>query len=116
MCADSIGTRFYSGVGGQLDFVRGASLSKNRMIFIALPSTASTVSRIVTTLKTGAGVTTTRNDVHYIVTEYRVADLFGQTINDRVYALINISHPKFRDELMSFARDQNWIPTVHSMA
>lgn len=118
VCADSIGTRFYSGVGGQLDFVRGAARSKDGLTFIALPSTAKggTVSRIVPTLKIGAGVTTTRNDVHYIATEYGVADLYGRTINERVHALVNIAHPDFREELMAFAHEQHWIPQIHSMS
>lgn len=117
VCADSIGTRFYSGVGGQIDFVRGAARSKGGMTFIALPSTAKggTLSRIVPTLKIGAGVTTSRNDVHYIATEFGVADLYGRTINERVHALVNISHPDFRDELMAFAYEQNWIPKIHSL-
>lgn len=118
VCADSIGTRFYSGVGGQIDFVRGASRSEGGMTFIALPSTArgGTVSRITTKLAAGAGVTTTRNDVHYIATEFGVADLYGRTINERVYALVNIAHPDFREELMEYAREQNWIPKIHSTA
>jgi 4-hydroxybutyrate CoA-transferase len=118
VCADSIGTRFYSGVGGQIDFVRGAARSEGGMTFIALPSTArrGTVSRITTKLADGAGVTTTRNDVHYIATEFGVADLYGRTINERVYALVNIAHPDFREELMEYAREQNWIPKVHTKA
>lgn len=118
VCADSIGTNFYSGVGGQLDFVRGAARSNGGMTFIALPSTAKggTLSRIVPTLKTGAGVTTTRNDVHYIATEFGVADLYGRTINERVHALVNIAHPDFREELMRFAHEECWIPRVHSLA
>lgn len=118
VCADSIGTQFYSGVGGQLDFVRGASRSKDGMTFIALPSTAKNnmISRIVPTLKAGAGVTTTRNDVHYIATEYGVADLYGRTINERVHALVNIAHPDFREELLRFAHEQKWVPSVHSFA
>ncbi len=118
VCADSIGTRFYSGVGGQIDFVRGAARSEGGMTFIALPSTArgGTVSRITTKLADGAGVTTSRNDVHYIATEYGVADLYGRTINERVYALVNIAHPDFRDELMEYAREQNWITKIHTTA
>jgi 4-hydroxybutyrate CoA-transferase len=117
VCAGSIGTRFYSGVGGQIDFVRGAARSKGGMTFIALPSTAKggTLSRITPTLKVGAGVTTSRNDVHYIATEFGVADLYGRTINERVHALVNISHPDFREELMAFAYEHNWIPKVHSL-
>lgn len=101
VCADSIGTHFYSGVGGQLDFIRGAARSKGGVPIIALPSTAKndTLSRITPVLKEGAGVTTTRNDVHYVITEYGVAYLYGRTIRERVRALIDIAHPKFRDEL-----------------
>jgi len=99
VCADSIGSRFYSGVGGQLDFIRGAARSKGGKPIIALPSTAKGSSRIVAQLKPGAGVTTTRNDVHYVVTEYGVADLYGRTIRQRVRALIDIAHPDFREEL-----------------
>jgi acetyl-CoA hydrolase len=105
VCADSIGTRFYSGVGGQLDFIRGASRSQGGVPIIALPSTAKDdmISRIVPTLNVGAGVTTTRNDVHYIVTEYGVADLYGKTVRDRAKALVDIAHPNFREELTESA-------------
>jgi len=101
VCADSIGTSFYSGVGGQVDFVRGAARSNGGMPIIAFPSTAKEgeISRIVPTLTPGAGVITSRNDVHYIATEFGVADLFGKTIRERVKALIDIAHPKFRAEL-----------------
>ncbi len=114
VCADSIGTKFYSGVGGQVDFVRGASRSKGGKSFIALPSTAKddTISRICATLKAGSGVTTSRNDVHYIVTEYGVADLYGRSISERVQSLVNIAHPKFRDELMAYAYEQNFVRRV----
>jgi 4-hydroxybutyrate CoA-transferase len=117
VCADSIGTQFYSGVGGQLDFVRGASRSKGGKSIIALPSTArhGTISRIVPTLKLGSGVTTTRNDVHYIATEYGVADLFGRSISERVQALINIAHPDFRDELMAYAHEMHFLGRVYSL-
>lgn len=117
VCADSIGGRFYSGVGGQVDFVRGAARSKGGMTFIALPSTTKddTVSRIVPQLKPNAGVTTTRNDVHFIVTEYGVADLYGRTISERVHALIHIAHPRFRDELEAFAREQHYISPVYAL-
>lgn len=116
VCADSIGTKFYSGVGGQVDFVRGASRSKGGKSFIALPSTAKndTISRIVPMLKPGAGVTTSRNDVRFVATEYGVADLYGRSIAERAVALINIAHPNFRDELMAFAREQNYIGKVYS--
>lgn len=101
VCADSIGTRFYSGVGGQVDFVRGAARSVGGMPIIAMPSTAKngTVSRIVPILTPGSGVITTRNDVHYVATEFGVADLYGRPIRDRVRALIDIAHPDFREEL-----------------
>jgi acetyl-CoA hydrolase len=109
VCADSIGTRLYSGVGGQLDFIYGASLSKGGVPIIALPSRAKEFSRIVTTLKEGAGVITTRNHVHYVVTEYGVADLYGKTIRERAQSLINIAHPEFRDRLTHEAKELNYI-------
>jgi acetyl-CoA hydrolase len=101
VCADSIGPRFYSGFGGQLDFIRGASRSKGGKPIIALPSTAKggTLSRIVPYLTRGAGVTTTRGDVHFVVTENGIADLYGKTIRQRNKALIDIAHPKFQAEL-----------------
>jgi 4-hydroxybutyrate CoA-transferase len=104
VCADSIGHKFYSGVGGQLDFIYGASRSRGGVPIIALPSTAKDISRIVVALKPGAGVVTSRNHVRYIVTEYGVADLYGKTIRQRAQSLINIAHPMFRDELTSQAR------------
>ncbi len=111
VCADSIGHKFYSGVGGQVDFIRGAARSKGGKPIIALPSTAKggTISRIVATLKPGAGVTTTRNDVHYVVTEYGVAYLHGKTIRQRVEALIGIAHPDFREDLRREARRLGYI-------
>jgi len=109
ICADSIGTKLYSGVCGQLDFIYGASRSKGGVPSIALPSTAKDFSRIVTTLKQGAGVITTRNHVYYVVTEYGVAALYGKTIRERAQALINISHPQFRDELTKEATDLHYI-------
>ncbi|ADB37939.1 acetyl-CoA hydrolase/transferase family protein [Spirosoma linguale] len=100
VCADTIGTYQYSGVGGQMDFVRGASLSEGGKPIIALPSTTSKgLSKIVPFLKEGAGVTTTRAHVHYIVTEYGIADLYGQNLRQRARALINIAHPDHREEL-----------------
>ncbi|WP_288427302.1 acetyl-CoA hydrolase/transferase C-terminal domain-containing protein [uncultured Spirosoma sp.] len=100
VCADTIGTYQYSGVGGQMDFVRGASLSEGGKPIIALPSTTSKgLSKIVSFLKEGAGVTTTRAHVHYIVTEYGIADLYGQNLRQRARALINIAHPDHRDDL-----------------
>lgn len=109
VCADSIGHRLYSGVGGQLDFIYGASRSKDGVPVIALPSTAKEFSRIVPSLKAGAGVVTTRNHVRYVVTEYGVADLYGKTIRQRALALISIAHPQFRDELTHQAKALNYI-------
>lgn len=109
VCADSIGPRLYSGVGGQLDFIYGASRSKGGVPIIALPSTAKQFSRIVPTLKEGAGVVTTRNHVHYIVTEYGVADLYGKTIRQRAEQLIGIAHPDFREDLKRQARELHYI-------
>jgi len=106
VCADSIGTRLYSGVGGQMDFVRGAALADEGQAIIALPSTAAngTVSRIVPFLNRGAGVTTTRAHVRTVVTEWGVAELFGKSIAERARELIAIAHPGFRDELITQAR------------
>jgi acetyl-CoA hydrolase len=109
ICADSIGTKLYSGVGGQLDFIYGASRSDGGVPIIALPSTAKDFSRIVPTLKVGAGVITTRNHVHYVVTEYGVADLYGKTIRERAQELINVAHPDFRDELIKEAKELHYI-------
>jgi 4-hydroxybutyrate CoA-transferase len=109
VCADSIGPKLFSGVGGQLDFIYGASRSKGGVPIIALPSTAKKFSRIVSMLKRGAGVVTTRNHVRYIVTEYGIADLYGKTIRQRAQALISISHPDFRDELTYQAREMHYI-------
>jgi 4-hydroxybutyrate CoA-transferase len=104
VCSGSIGPRFYSGFGGQLDFIRGAARSKRGVPIIALPSTAKngTVSRISPMLTPGAGVVTTRADVHYVATEYGIAYLHGKTIRQRAEALINIAHPKFRAELTEY--------------
>jgi len=100
VCADSIGSKMYSGVGGQMDFIRGASLSEGGKAIIALPSvTRRGVSRIVPSLKLGAGVVTTRAHIHYVVTEYGVANLYGKTIKERVKALVNIAHPDHREEI-----------------
>ena len=109
VCADSIGPKLFSGVGGQLDFIYGASRSKGGVPIIALPSTAKEFSRIVAMLKPGAGVVTSRNHVHYVVTEYGIADLYGKTIRQRATALINIAHPKFRDELKRQAGELHYI-------
>ena len=101
VCADSIGTKIYSGVGGQMDFVRGAGLSEGGRSVIALPSTAGggTMSRIVSVLSPGAGVVTTRANVHYIVTEYGIANLRGRSLRERARDLIAIAHPDFREQL-----------------
>jgi acetyl-CoA hydrolase len=111
VCADSIGTSFYSGVGGQMDFVYGASRSKEGKPIIALPSTTrnDTITRIVPALKEGAGVTTSRNHVHYVVTEFGVAELYGKSIRQRALNLINVAHPKFRDELTAWAKNHHYI-------
>lgn len=108
VCADSIGTMIYSGVGGQVDFIRGAARSRGGKPIIALPSTArgGTVSRIVPVLRPGAGVVTTRADVHYVVTEYGIAYLHGKNLRERAEALIRIAHPQFRDELLRAARER----------
>jgi 4-hydroxybutyrate CoA-transferase len=106
VCSDSIGTKIYSGFGGQVDFVRGAAYSKGGKPFIALPSTTKndTVSRIVPQLKPGAGVVTSRADVHYVVTEFGVASLHGKNLRQRAEALIAIAHPKFRPDLEEYLK------------
>ncbi len=111
VAADSIGTRFYSGVGGQMDFVRGAAKSKGGRPIIALPTTAKggTISRIVPTLKSGTGITTTRSDGVTVVTEHGVADLFGRTIQQRARALIDIAAPEFQEELEKQAKELNYL-------
>jgi acyl-CoA hydrolase len=111
VCADSIGNLPYSGIGGQVDFIRGAARSKGGVPIIALASTArrGEISRIVATLKPGAGVVTSRGDVHYVVTEYGVAYLHGKTLRQRAAALIEIAHPDFRDELTEAARGLGYL-------
>jgi acetyl-CoA hydrolase len=111
VCADSIGPKLYSGVGGQLDFIYGASRSKDGVPIIALPATAKggELSRIVSMLKHGAGVVTTRNHVRYVVTEHGVADLYGKTIRQRAQALINVAAPQFREELKRAAEELHYI-------
>jgi acyl-CoA hydrolase len=107
VCADSIGTRMYSGVGGQMDFIRGAALSEGGKAIIALPSvTSKGESRIVPFLKSGAGVVTTRAHVHYVVTEYGVAYLYGKDLKQRAQALAEIAHPDFRESIMKQARER----------
>jgi acetyl-CoA hydrolase len=109
--ADSLGFNFYSGFGGQLDFVRGAAKSKGGMPFISFPATAKggKLSRIVPHLPTGTGVTTTRGDVHWVVTEFGAIDLYGKTVRERTKLLISIAAPDFREELEKFAQEQNYI-------
>jgi 4-hydroxybutyrate CoA-transferase len=114
VCADSIGPRLYSGVGGQIDFIYGAARSKGGLPIIALASTlrrkdGTCLSKIAPMLQPGAGVTTTRNHVHYVVTEHGVADLYGRTIAQRAQALIAIAAPEFREELTERARKLNYI-------
>jgi acyl-CoA hydrolase len=106
VCADSIGTRMYSGVGGQMDFVRGAALAEEGRAIIALSSTAAggSVSRIVPYLSKGAGVVTTRAHVETVVTEWGIAEMHGRSIRERARQLIDISDPRFRDELETEAR------------
>jgi len=107
VCADSIGMRLYSGVGGQMDFIRGASLSEGGKPIIALPSaTRKGLSRIVPYLKEGAGVVTTRAHVHYVVTEYGVANLYGKNLRQRARALIDIAHPDHREALEKAALER----------
>jgi acyl-CoA hydrolase/GNAT superfamily N-acetyltransferase len=110
--ADSIGTQFYSGIGGQVDFIRGAAMCPDGKPIIALPATAKggTVSRIVPKLDEGAGVVTSRGDVHYVVTEFGVAYLHGRTIRERAMALIEIAHPDFRSELRDYAVGKHYVP------
>lgn len=105
VCSDSIGTHPYSGFGGQVDFMRGAARSKGGRPIIALPSTAKdgTISRIAGVLSPGAGVVTSRADVHWVVTEHGAADLHGRTVRERAEALIRLADPKFRDDLVEFA-------------
>jgi 4-hydroxybutyrate CoA-transferase len=102
VCADSMGHTIYSGIGGQMDFVRGAALSPGGKPIIALPSTAAggKISRIVATLKPGAGVVTTRGHIHYVVTEYGAVNLHGMNLRQRAQALISIAHPDFRSALL----------------
>ncbi len=111
VAADSIGGQFFSGIGGQVDFVRGAKKSRDGRAIIALPSRAKrgTVSRIVAALEPGAGVVTSRGDVHYVVTEHGVADLWGKSIRERALALIAIAHPDHRAELLAAAKGRRFV-------
>jgi 4-hydroxybutyrate CoA-transferase len=111
VCSDSIGTYFYSGIGGQVDFLRGASRAKGGKPIIALSSTAKngTISRITPMLEPGAGVVTSRGLIRYVVTEYGVAYLHGKSIRERAQALIEIAHPKFREELYEYCEHTKWL-------
>jgi 4-hydroxybutyrate CoA-transferase len=111
VCSDSIGCQFYSGIGGQVDFIRGASCSKGGKPIIALPATAKggDISRIVPTLSPGAGVVTSRGLTRYVVTEYGVAFLHGKTVRERAKALIEIAHPKFREQLFEYCEKTKWL-------
>ncbi len=111
VCADSLGHRFYSGIGGQVDFIRGAKRSQGGKAIICIPSTAmdGTVSRIVPQLSEGAGVVTTRGDVDVIITEYGLANMYGKTIRERVLSLIAIANPKFRNELLEAAKTMRYV-------
>lgn len=111
VCSDSIGYNFYSGFGGQVDFLRGAAKSDGGKPIIALPSTAKkgTISRIAAHLDEGAGVTDSRGDVGYVVTEFGIADLHGKTIRQRAKMLISLAHPKFREDLEIFAKEHNYL-------
>lgn len=114
VCADSIGTRMHSAVGGQLDFIYGASRARGGVPIIALPSTSelrdgTVVSRIVPILKPGAGVVTSRNHVHYVVTEFGTAALYGKSVRQRTRELIKIAHPRFRDEIAARARELHYL-------
>lgn len=111
VCSDSMGYLFYSGIGDQVDFLRGSSMSKGGFSIIAMPSTAQKgrVSRIVPSLSEGAGVATTRGDVNFVVTEYGIAELKGKSIYQRVMELAQIAHPKFREELIEVAKKRHYI-------
>jgi len=110
--SDSLGYRFYSGIGGQVDFIRGAVMSKGGKPIIALPSTAKkgSISRIVPYVTEGGGVVTSRGDVHYVATEYGIATLRGKSIRERALELIQVAHPDFRDELLEKVREHYWVP------
>lgn len=116
ICSDSLGSKFFSGIGGQVDFNRGAARSNGGRAIIALPSTAqdSKVSRIVCRLTPGAGVVTTRGDVHYVVTEYGVAYLHGKSVQERALALISIAHPDYRAKLLKDAIAAKYVRSEHA--
>lgn len=111
VCSDSLGFEFYSGIGGQVDFVRGAAMSKRGKSIMVLPSTTDDgkISRVVPSLSPGSGVVVTRGDIHYVVTEYGIAYVHGKSIRERALLLINIAHPDFRKELLEAAKSQGYI-------
>lgn len=111
ICADSIGYKFYSGIGGQVDFARGAAMSRGGKPIVAIRSTAKdgTISRIVPRIDDGAGVVTSRGDAHYVVSEYGIAYLHGKTIRERALALISIAHPDYRQELLEFVKQKHYV-------
>jgi acyl-CoA hydrolase/GNAT superfamily N-acetyltransferase len=111
VCSDSLGFEFYSGIGGQVDFVRGSAMSKRGKSIMVLPSTTDDgkLSRIVPYLSAGSGVVVTRGDIHYVVTEYGIAYVHGKSIRERAMLLINIAHPDFREELLEAAKKQGYI-------
>ena len=115
VCSDSVGRQFFSGTGDQVNFIRGATLSKGGLSIIALPSTArgGTVSRIVASLSAGAGVATLRTDVNFVVTEYGIAQLKGKSISQRVIELCQIAHPDFRESLIDAAKENHYIFPDH---
>jgi 4-hydroxybutyrate CoA-transferase len=116
VCSDSIGNQFYSGIGGQVDFLRGASRSKGGKPIIAMSSTAKNgaISRLVPMLSPGAGVVTSRGLIRYVVTEYGVAYLHGKSIRERAKSLIEIAHPKFRQELYEYCETTKWLQNPHA--
>ncbi|MDP2853893.1 MAG: GNAT family N-acetyltransferase [Smithellaceae bacterium] len=111
VCSDSLGFEFYSGIGGQVDFVRGSAMSRRGKSIMVLPSTTDDgkISRIVPYLSPGSGVVVTRGDIHYVVTEYGIAYVHGKSIRDRAMMLMNIAHPDFRGELLAAAKNQRYI-------
>lgn len=118
VCSDSIGNQFYSGIGGQVDFLRGSSRSKGGKPIIAISSTAKngSISRIMPTLNAGAGVVTSRGLVRYVVTEFGVAYLHGKSIRERAKALIEIAHPKFREQLYEYCEQTKWLQRPEPVA
>jgi acyl-CoA hydrolase len=111
VASDTLGGQFYSGIGGQVDFIRGAARSAGGLPIIALPSTAAggTASRILPALEPGGGVVTSRGDVHWVVTEHGAAQLWGRSVRERAAALIEIAHPDFREGLRGYARERHWL-------